>query len=439
MTGGVLGVVSKKEKLASLIFDCLLGLQDRGQEYCGISTLSESGIKIRTHRGLVRETLGGDLEGLEGEFGIGATSSIERQPLSIYSLSPKPKFTLAFDGYITNASDLRGKILGNNHAFATPSQVELLGHMIASADSISNGLKLLLESIEGPCSLVLLSEEGIFAARDKAGFKPLVLGAKESKENSSYIIASEPWFFSNNGFEIVRDVEPGEIVFISQKGISSLGQLSAPLKICNFEWIYYANPNSVIEGENVANVRHKLGASLAKRDQELGILREGFYVGPVPNSGICHAEGYALESKLPNVEIFLPLRYGLRTYIIPNTHQRITTKQRKLIPLVHNVNGRNIILVDDSIRSGITIRDLIEQLKESGAKSVHVRIASPPSVRYCPYAQPPQKEEEFIAQYHTVDEIKNIIGADTLIYQRIEDLCEAIGLPTSNLCLDCYR
>lgn len=426
---GIFGISSSQDCLENL-FDGTFCLQHRGQEYCGLSTSDGKIVKIRTHRGLVGPSFTDDLPGLEGCWGIGVTSSQDRQPVSRHS--KRGEFTIGMNGYLLNSSKLRTRLLKKGYSFATLEDVELVAGLIDQGRNITEGIKETLTRIQGPCNLVLLTKEGVYAARDVFGFRPLVLGRGEGK----CAVASESCAFDiNTKLERIRDVEPGEIVFLSREGAletTKLGNSKRKYCNCSFEWVYFARPDSIIEGIPVAKVRHNLGRFLAQNDNV-----EADVVGAVPFSGILHAEGYHLESHLPSVEVFLLPQYLKRTYIMP-LRARKKEKEIKLRPLKENVAGKRIVLGDDSIRSGITMRGLVALLKGAGAKEVHVRIASPPSIRYCPHERPAEEEEEFIASKMSVEEISRFIEADSLVFQKLEDVPRAIGLPPENLCLDCF-
>lgn len=425
---GVFGICGKKDGLITL-YRGLLGMQSRGQEYCGMATFDGETIKIRTHRGMVGPSFEDDLPGLEGKMGIGSVSSVDRQPILIYSLAGQ--FALCFDGFIKNSDQLRQRMMEEGNCFVTQEDAELLAGLISRDRDIAKGLENALQEIIGPCSLVVLTEDGIFAARGMHGWRPLAVG----KSKSFWAIASESCAFQNGTeIKLVRDVNPGEIIHLSANGIETIQELPCNSKRCSFEWIYFARPNSIIDGIPVTRVRHNLGKLLWDADGDLA----ADVVAPVPFSGIMHAEGYHLASGLQSREVFLLPQYIRRTYIMPLA-KRKEEKSRKLVPIEENVRGMCIVLVDDSIRSGITMRGLVSLLRDAGAKEVHVRIASPVSVRYCVYDRSPLQEEDYIARVKTPAEICDFIGADSLVYTKLEDIPKAIGLPEEDLCLDCFK
>jgi amidophosphoribosyltransferase len=424
---GVFGICSQGDCLEDL-YGGTFRLQHRGQEYCGLSTFDGKDIKLRTHRGLVVLSFEDDLPGLQGYAGIGHTSSGNRQP--VLRCTRHGRFTLGFDGYIINSHELTQQLFKQGHSFSTGEDVELLASLIAKGKNMAAGIDTALKKVKGPCSLVLLNKEGVYAARDSQGLKPLVLGRGQGK----WAVASESCAFgAETGIERVRDVEPGEIVLLNKEDVFTIKKGgNKRKKVCSFEWIYYARPDSSPEAVSVVDVRHNLGRFLAEDDDV-----DADVVGPVPFSGILHAEGYHLQSGISSVEVFLLPQYLKRTYIMP-LGPRKTEKERKLTPLKQNVCGKRVVLVDDSIRSGITIRGLVALLKGAGAKEVHVRIASPPSTRSCPFDKPPLEEEDFIANGRTVPEIQEFIGADSLRFQKLENVARAITEPEESLCLDCF-
>jgi len=426
---GVIAVQSKAEQ------DCLwslyrgtFGLQFRGQEYCGMSTRKKRGEpKIRTHRGLVKQTFANDLRGLEGFCGIGSTSNQDRQPILKYArFGP---FTIAFDGFIRNARKLRGQMLNSGDCLSSLENVELLASIISREADISDGIARAMESIHGGFSLVMLTAEGIYLARSTDGLFPLVLGEGEE----SWVASSESAAFGYGGWRINHDIAPGEIIRMGQNGFETLKRLSGKLHICSFFWIYFGQPESISDGIPVARVRHNLGRFLAEADDV-----EADIVAPIPFSGIMHAEGYHLASGLPLLAVFKLPQFSYRTYNLPIKH-RLDEQEVKLMVIDENVRGMRIVLVDDSIRAGVILRGTIAKLRQHGAKEVHVRIASPISVRNCPYAPPAKKEEEYIAAKYPLEKVREIIGADTLRYQRLGDVPRAIGLSAEDLCLECFQ
>lgn len=430
ITGGVLGIASKGD-CSSEIYNYLFRLQHRGQEYVGISTfgperLKEEQLKLRTHRGLVRQTFADDLVGLEGTSGIGHVSSKDRQPISQYARFGQ--FVVGFDGYIMNADKLRNRLFSRGHSFSTLEDIELLAKLITIEKTIEKGLINVLAETKGACSIIVLTQDGtIFAARDKLGIKPLTLG----HNSQAQAVASESCGFTP-GMKIIRDLKPGEIVRLDGNDFSTVAELGESMQFCSFEHTYYANPSSVIEGRSVVDARHAFGGFLAEDDNI-----EADVVGCVPFSGYLHAEGYHLRSGLPFVEIFLLPQYSQKTYIKPLVARK-EEKARKLVALETNIRGKRLVVVDDSIRSGITMKGLVDLLRAAGAKEVHIRIASPPSKRFCPLERPPLDEEDFVARNHSTEQIRKMIGATTLRFQKLENVPKALNMPSKDLCMACY-
>lgn len=425
---GIIAVQSKGKNCLGPLFLGLFDLQHRGQIYCGISTSKgKKELKIRTHRGLVLPQFSDDLPGLEGRLGIGSTSNHDRQPILKYSRFGS--FTIAFDGFIKNSKELRSKMMNSGDCLSSLEDVELLASIITRDADIVRGIERAMKSVKGSFSLVILTSKVIYAARTINGLNPLILG----KGEGGWIAASESTAFNNGDFKIFRDVEPGEIVKIDSHGIKTVKQLAGKKHICSFTWIYFAQPDSIVDGVSVAAVRHNLGRFLAEDDKI-----EADIVAPVPFSGIMHAEGYHLASSLPLLAIFKLPQYILRTYNLPIEY-RLDQQSMKLSVIRENVAGKRIILVDDSIRAGVIMKGTIAKLRHNGAKEIHVRIASPISFSNCPYSPAPTSGEKYIAINNSVEKIRKIIDADTLQYSRLENTPKAIDIPAKDLCLECFK
>lgn len=425
---GILAIQSKGNNCLGPLFLGLFNLQHRGQVYCGMSTNGGGDdLKIRTHRGLVLTTFADDLTGLEGKSGIGSTSNHDRQPILKYSRFGS--FAIACDGYIKNSKELRTKMMNAGDCLSSIEDVELLASIITRESNIVKGIERAMKTVKGSFSVAILTSKAIYAARTSNGLNPLILG----KGEDGWIVASESTVFNNGGFKIFRDVNPGEIVRLDSRGIKTVKQLEAKKHICNFTWVYFAQPDSIIDGVSVAAVRHNLGRFLAEDDKV-----EADIVAPVPFSGIMHAEGYHLASGLPLLAVFKLPQYILRTYNLPIEY-RLDQQSMKLSVIRENVDGKRIILVDDSIRAGVIMKGTIAKLRQNGAKEVHVRIASPVSFNNCPYAPAPTSAEKYIAKNNSIEKIRKIIGADTLQYTKLENISKAIGIPAKDLCSECFK
>jgi len=435
---GLFGIYSDKDCVQDLFLGTF-GLQHRGQHrsqvYCGLATTDGENIEIRTHPGLVAPTFENDLKGMDGYAGIGVTSSIDRQPRRFFSR--REPFVVGVDGYIRHSEELRDELYFNGNFFNTEEDAELIAGLIAKKFNYGEGIRCVLDRVDGPCSLVLLCSEGIYGARDLHGMKPLTIG----KRDGAWALASSDCAFNNDsGFTALRDVRPGEIVFIGSEGLKVVSNQSTPhpLKQCSFEWMHFEDPDSTLANIPVTRVRHKLGGNLAMND-----VAEGFdftwndtVVGSVRSSGIIYAEGYHLESRLPSVELFKPLKFFLGTNNL-SPSERKRQKSQKMAPIRENIQGRRVILVDSYIRSGITITGIVKMLFDCDAVEVHVRIACPKILQYCANDNPQPEEEQFIAVTKSTDEICKSIGATSLRFQKLDDVPEAFGLPAETLCLNC--
>ena len=425
---GVFGLVSDK----NIVDDLFLGtfyLQHRGQEYCGLATYNGKGLKIRTHRGMVRETFTTDLEGLEGHTGIGHTSLKDRQPIKLDS--KMGEFIICFEGNVINAEELTIELKKEGHAFYTHSFIEIIAKLIAKEDTFVSGIEKMAQKIRGSYALLILTKDGLYAARDKRGYRPLILG----KRDDTLAVASESCAFNNLGISIIRDVKPGEIVLLKAGEIKTLKEFKSDFtQYCAFEWVYIANATSIIDGLCVDIARRNLGAALARRYPVSVDI-----ISAVPNSGIGHALGYALESKIPYDNVFVKYDYAGRSYTKPTQEARDKEARIKLIPIAPKISGRKVVLCDDSIVRGTQMKnDLVVKLHGNGVKEIHVRIACPPLRAPCRYGISTREKKELAADKKTVEEIRQYIGVDSLGYNTLEDLAKALGKPLENLCVSCW-
>lgn len=443
---GVFGISSSSE----CVYDIYQGtdfLQHRGQEYCGIATFHNQ-IRQVTHYGKVGYSFNDqDLNYLKGKQGIGHVSLWERQPMM--SQSSLGEIAVAFSGNIVNAEDLIQEMMSRGKSFYKKYNIELISKIILEAGEPVEGLTRLSEKVRGAYALVMLTRDGIYAARDVYGFRPLILGRNHDK----CAVSSESRALQNLDMEVVRDVMPGEILLMTDKGFRTLKQLESPRRAyCAFEWAYNASIDSVIEGVYVQEARNNIGAKLAQRDAEEGGL-EADLVAPVPMSGIGHAIGYHMYSKVCYQEVFLYNRYADRSYTQSSQMAREKMAKRKLSVLHHAVRGKRIVLVDDSIVRGTQILYKVRDLKDAGAEEVHVRIACPPLMYPCDFGISTRSTEELMARKYmrsgdiaSMEQLKGFeswiaeqIGADSLKFNSLEALVEAIGLPRSDLCLKCWN
>ncbi|MDY6954427.1 MAG: amidophosphoribosyltransferase [Thermodesulfobacteriota bacterium] len=442
---GVFGLYSDKE----CVHDIIQGidfLQHRGQEFCGIATFNGA-IHQVTHHGKVAHTFRyEDLEHLKGKWGIGHVSLWERQPVRWQS--QLGEISMAFSGNVLNAEDLISDMKMRGKAFYQGYNIELISKIIMEERDVVAGIKALARQIRGAYSLVVLTGEGVYAARDVYGFRPLILGQGPGK----YAVASESRAIQDLEMDIGRDVRPGEVLLINDKGCRTLAQLDSPRAAhCAFEWAYTASLDSVIDGVYVQDARNRLGESLAQRDEEEGGLDVDI-VAAVPMSGIGHAIGYHRRSKINYQEVFLYNRYADRSYTLSSQLAREKMAKRKLSVLHHAVKGKRIVLCDDSIVRGTQILFKVRDLKKAGAKEVHVRIACPPLMYPCDFGISTRSYKELAARRYwkdgditTTDQLRGLeawvadqTGADSVAYNSLDDFVAALGIPKTDLCLKCF-
>ena len=443
---GVFGIYDfDRNDVASTIYYGLFALQHRGQESCGIAVSDTEGPKGKVSSvkgmGLVNEFFTPEeLEKLHGDIGVGhvrystAGSSTREnaQPLVLNYI--KGTLALAHNGNLINAPELRRELEQNGAIFQTTIDSEVIAYHIArerlKAPTVEGAVAAAMRKIKGAYSLIVMSPRKLIGARDPFGFKPLCIG----KRDNAYILASETCALDTVGAEYVRDVLPGEIVTITQKGIVSDTSMCLPKEQearCIFEYIYFARPDSVFDQVSVYHSRIQAGKFLAIDSPVDADLVVG-----VPESGNVAALGYAMQSGIPYGTAFVKNSYVGRTFIKPRQSSRESSVKVKLNVLKEAVIGKRIIMIDDSIVRGTTSARIVRMLKEAGAKEVHVRSSAPPFLHPCYFGTDIPSEDQLIAHEKTVDEICKIIGADTLAYLKIDRLQEmSEGLP---ICKGCF-
>lgn len=431
---GVFGIWGHPEA-ARLAYFGLRALQHRGQEGAGIVSLHDSVMHARRGLGLVSDVFQDEreLEVLLGSAAIGhvryataGSGSVDNvQPLLFKFQSDDP-IALAHNGNLTNACTLRRELEEHGGIFRSDSDSEILVHLVRSSfqRTFIAKLKEALTKVRGGFAYVLLTPGGLYAALDPNGFRPLSIG---QMKNGAWVVSTETCVFETIGAEFVRDVQPGELVRIDDQGLAvdrfaTAGQLS----ICAMEFIYFARPDSNIYGVNVHGARKRMGALLAKEAP----VEADMVVG-VPNSSLSAASGYAEASHLPYEMGLIKNQYVARTFIQPTQELREQGVRMKLSAVRGVVEGKRVVLVDDSIVRGTTSKRIVHLLKDAGAAEVHMRVASPPLQYPCFYGIDISTRKELIAARHTIEEICQIIGADSLEYLSIDGLIEAVGLPVS--------
>lgn len=432
--------------VASTIYYGLFALQHRGQESCGIAVSDTCGPKgkVTVHKdmGLVNEVFTQDiLDSMKGDIGVGhvrystagASTRENAQPLVLNYV--KGTLGLAHNGNLINANDLRKELEYTGAIFQTTIDSEVIAYHIArerlNSKTVEEAVKLAAKKIKGAYALVVMSPRKLIGARDPFGFKPLCIG----KRDNAYILASETCALDTLGAEYVRDVLPGEVVTITpEKGIVSDTSLCLPKgqeARCIFEYIYFARPDSQIDGVGVYHSRIMAGRFLA-----IDSPVEADLVVGVPESGNAAALGYALESGIPYGKAFVKNGYVGRTFIKPKQSNRESSVKIKLNVLREAVEGKRIIMIDDSIVRGTTSDRIVRMLREAGATEVHVRILSPPFLWPCYFGTDIPEREQLIAYNRTIDQIREVIGADSLGYLEIPRLEEiADGL---SICKGCF-
>jgi len=426
---GVFGIVSKNEVIDELFLGTFY-LQHRGQEYCGLSTFNGDIFKIRTHRGLIRETFSKDLGGLSGHMGLGHASLKDRQPVLIDS--KLGLFTICFSGNIINLDAIERDLKQKGHTFSTGTAAEILAQLITQGKDFADGIEKMASAVHGSYALAILTKDGIYATRDKRGYRPLILG---KREDGAVAVSSESCAFNNLYIKIFRDVEPGEIVLLVDGDIKTVKKIKSDIiQYCAFEWIYIANATSIIDGMSVDISRMNTGAALAREaPADVDI------VCAVPNSGIGHALGFAKESKILYDNVFVKYDYAGRSYTKPTQAERDREAKIKLIPVGPKIKGKRIVLCDDSIVRGTQMKnDMVVKLKAWGVKEIHVRIACPPLMAPCRYGISTKEKIELAAHGRSIEEIRKYIGVDSLYYNTIEDVASSIGKPLKDLCVSCW-
>jgi amidophosphoribosyltransferase len=438
----VFAVSSNSDKVdaSPVIFSGLLALQHRGQESAGITVLKSGKISTFKGLGLVIEVFNHNiLKSLSAPIGIGhvrystygSSDLINAQPMEFES---KLKFALCFNGTIVNYEELRTELERDGYVFKTTSDSEVIGFLISKA--LKRGLSLTdaimygMERLKGAYSAVLLAEDGsIVAFRDSYGFRPLCLGYLKDLE--AYVISSETSGLDAVDATFIEDIPPGSINVLKCGEATRLKVHSNDRHAhCMFEWVYFSRQDSIVEGVDVFSVRWRLGEKLA----ELNPV-EADYVVPVPETSRIAALGFSSKSSIPIMEGFGVNRYALRTFIMPKNRGYFA--RLKLNPLKQALEGRRIILIDDSIVRGTTSKAIVSMLRRAGVKEVHLKITCPPLIAPCYMGVDFPTFEELIAHGRSVEDVRKLIGVDSLTYMTVDGLVEAIGLPRDELCLAC--
>ena len=458
---GIFGVVSKKNCQDDLYYGTDYH-SHLGTQFAGLAVWQNNELirKIHDIRGSqFKAKFYEDYKKMDGAKGIGVISARDEQPICIHSKFGS--FAIVTNGYIDNADELAKKLYKEGVSFSevcdgSVNFTELIAKLIICGDSIISGIEKMFSMIKGSCSLLLLNKDGIYAARDRQGYTPLIIGQK----GDDWAITTESAAFYNLGFKVKKNIEPGEIIFIDESGLSPANKSDQCSQICSFLWIYTGFPASCYDGINVEMARERCGRSLAKGDSIKPDMVSG-----IPDSGTAHAIGYAMESGVPLRRPLVKYTPGFdRSYTPASQEKRDLIARMKLIPIADIIKGQKIVFCDDSIVRGTQLKNYtIQKLKDCGAKEIHLRIACPPLMFPCKFNYSTRTLQELAARRaiktiegkdtgdvkayldeasaeykKMVDWIAKDLGATTLKFQKLSDMIKAIGLPENKLCVYCW-
>jgi amidophosphoribosyltransferase len=434
---GIFGVYSPQEDVARLTFFGLFALQHRGQESAGIAAADGKRIRVYTGMGRVANVFTEEsLKPLIGHMAIGhnrysttgSSSPVNAQPIVVGN--DGETLAIAHNGNLVNASFLYKELTALGYVFHGSSDSEVIANIILSAPGkdMAEKIRYTMRRIQGAYSLVILTPTELYAVRDPLGVRPLCIG----KVDSGFAIASETCALDHIGATFMRAVEPDEIVRIDENGLQSFPGESTKRGLCIFEYIYFARPDSVINGKLLYPTRQLMGAGLAR---EYPV--DGDIVMSIPDSATAAANGYATASGLPAVEGLVVNRYVGRTFIMPDQRMRGLGVYMKFNPMPQVLNGERVVVVDDTIVRGTTTPQVVKMLRKAGAKEIHMRVCAPPIKYPCFFGVDMATRAELIAAQKSIPEICKYIGADSLGYLSIQGLLKAVDQPRENFCLAC--
>ncbi len=468
--GGIFGVISKKDCVLDLFF----GIDYHshlGTKRGGMVVYGEDGFNRAIHNienSPFRTKFERDVNEMKGNSGIGCISDNEPQPLIVRS--HLGSFAITTVGQITNKDELLETAYNNGTpqflemSGGNVNQTELVAAIINQEKDIVSGIRLAQSLIKGSMSMLILTDKGLYAARDKMGRTPIIIGHKDD----SFCASFESFAYLNLGYTDYKNLGPAEIVFITPDGAETVSPAAKDMKICTFLWIYYGYPTSCYEGINVENMRYRCGEKLAERDMEDGNIKPDIVAG-VPDSGIAHAIGYANRSGIPFARPFIKYTPTWpRSFMPPNQTQRNLIAKMKLIPVEELIHDKSLLLIDDSIVRGTQLRETTEFLYNSGAKEVHIRPACPPIMFGCKYLnfsrstseldliarrvirkrEGDDVSEDVLADYanpesqnykEMIDEICSELNFTSLRFHRLDDMIKSVGLPECQLCTYCWN
>lgn len=435
---GVFGIFGHHES-ANMTYLGLYALQHRGQESAGIAVSDGGVVRVTKQMGYVADIFDGQtLSQLPGHAAIGhvrySTAGESRlanaQPFLIDCAHGQ--FSICHNGNLTNADSLRNELVSQGSIFQSGSDTEVVLHLYARSKgrSVEDAVIDSVTQLQGAFSFLMLTSDRMIAVRDPHGFRPLALG----RLGEAFVVCSETCALDLIGATYVRDVEPGELLIISAGGVKSLRPFGpAPLAHCVFEHVYFSRPDSYVFGKSVNEVRTNLGRVLA-REQRV----DADVVVPIPDSGVCAAMGFADEANIPLRMGLIRNHYVGRTFIQPQSSIRHFAVKVKLNPVRSILDGKRVILVDDSLVRGTTSRKIVRMVQAAGAKEVHVRISCPPTISPCFYGVDTPRRSELMAATHTLDEIRTYLDCDSVAYLSLDGLMRAVGEGSGNYCSSCY-
>jgi amidophosphoribosyltransferase len=440
---GVVAIYGHPEA-SKLAYLGLYALQHRGQESAGISTSDGKEIHTQKSMGHVADIFTNEvLKELPGDHAIGHTRYSTAGDTAILNAQPfsvacnKGLIAVAHNGNITNALELRRELEDRGAIFQANSDTEVVLHLVAhsSEKTLAGALRDALLQLEGAFSLVFLAQDRIIVARDPQGFRPLAMGQKSATgKKHCYVFASETCAFDLIDAVYLNDVQPGEMVIVGPDGVTRERYApEQPLSQCVFEHVYFSRPDSIVFGRPVQQSREMLGRLLAREAPA-----DADIVVPVPDSGVAAALGYSAESGLPYRQALIRNHYVGRTFIEPSQAIRDFGVKLKLNPIRHLLEGKRVILVDDSIVRGTTSRKIVRMVRQAGAREVHLRISCPPTVSPCFYGVDTPNKSELIAANSTTEEIRRFVEADSLSYLSLRALREAVNDDRHEFCYACY-
>jgi amidophosphoribosyltransferase len=435
---GVFGIFGHPEA-ANMTYLGLYALQHRGQESAGIAASDRQVVRLSRAMGYVADVFDAEtLAGLPGSMAIGHVRYSTAGQSSVANAQPflidcaHGQMAICHNGNLVNATELRDALVGQGSIFQSSTDTEVILHLYARsrAATVEDAVIDAVSQVQGAFSLAMMTRDRLIAVRDPHGFRPLALG----RLGDAYVVCSETCAMDLIGATYVRDIEPGEIVIVSDSGVRSVKPFApAHVSQCVFEHVYFSRPDSYVFGRSVNEVRTNLGRILAREQ-----FVPADVVVPVPDSGVCAAVGYADESRIPLRMGLIRNHYVGRTFIQPQSSIRHFGVKVKLNPVRSILDGKRVILVDDSIVRGTTSRKIVKMVRAAGATEVHVRISCPPTISPCFYGVDTPSRSELIAATHTLEEITKYLGADSVGYLSIDGLLSAVGRERDSYCTSCY-